>query len=149
MSVKKVAVYASVFSAGALAVIGALALGGLYPAQAPLLVASTGPSADSTNTPVDSSSTPSDLTPIASVARNTFVSVEGTVQRVTDEDEFIVADQTGSITVWTGTTFGAVTPGERVVVRGFVDDDLLIEIYAQEIVKGDGTVLELRSYGGG
>lgn len=148
MSIKKVAVYVSVFSAGALAVIGALALGGLYPTQAPLLVAPTGPTDNSTDTPAASSSSPSDLTPIGSLVRNTFVSVEGTVQRVTDEDEFIVADQTGSITVWTGTTFGAVTPGERVVVRGFVDDDLLIEIYAQEIVKEDGTVLELRSYGG-
>lgn len=148
MSAKKIAVYASVFSAGALAVVGALALGGLYPAQAPLLVAPAGPSADLTDTPDASSSTPSDVTPIGSLVRNTFVSVEGTVQRITDEDEFVVADQTGSIKVWTGATFGAVTPGEQVVVRGFVDDDLLIEIYAQEIVKEDGTVLELRSYGG-
>jgi uncharacterized protein YdeI (BOF family) len=148
MSVKKVAVYVSVFSAGALAVVGALALGGLYPAQVPLLVAPTGSASNSADIPAASSPASSDVTPIGSLVRNTFVTVEGTVQRVTDEDEFVVADSTGSIKVWTGTTFGAVAPGERVLVRGFVDDDLLIEIYAQEIVKEDGTVLELRSYGG-
>ena len=152
MSVKKVAVYASVFGAGALAVVGVFARGGLFSWQAPALVspsvAGAGPTDSVAEPAVDPADEPIDVTPIGSLVRNTFVTVDGVVERITDEDEFIVADTTGSVKVWTGSAFGAVTTGESVTVRGFVDDDLLIEIYAQEIVKEDGTVLELRSYAG-
>jgi uncharacterized protein YdeI (BOF family) len=148
MSVKKVAVYAAVFGAGALAVVGALAIGGIFPAQAPALVSSVGASVPPSGTTESAPDASVEATPIDSLVRNTFVTVEGTVERITDEDEFFIADRTGSVKVWTGTAFPAVAPGEPIVVRGFVDDDLFLEIYAQEIVKADGTVVELRSYGG-
>ena len=73
-----------------------------------------------------------------------MVTVSGTVERITDEDEFIVADESGSITVWTGTQFFTVDEGETVVVAGFVDDDLQLEIYATEIVRADGSVVSIR-----
>ena len=147
MVLKRVAVYSAVFSGGALAVVGAMALAGIFPAQAPTVVAPVTAVSD-TVAPVDEAVVDAGTTPIGSLVRNTFVSVAGTVERITDEDEFIIADATGSVTVWTGSPFGAISPGEQLVVRGFVDDDLLLEVYAQEIVKSDGTVLELRSYGG-
>ena len=81
--------------------------------------------------------------PIGELRRGSMVLVEGVVDRVTDEDEFVISDASGSIPVWTGQTFFTVQPGERVSVRGFVDDDLYLEIYAQEIIKQDGTVIEI------
>lgn len=80
---------------------------------------------------------------IADIRRGTMVSVAGVVERVSDEDEFVIRDASGAIPVWTGQTFFAVQPGERVVVNGFVDDDLLLEIYAQEIIKQDGSVVTI------
>ena len=83
------------------------------------------------------------LTAIGSLQRNTMVSVQGVVQRITDEDEFQLADDTGSIQVWTGNQFFAVEQGETVTVSGFVDDDLVLEIYAQEITRQDGSVVTI------
>jgi uncharacterized protein YdeI (BOF family) len=75
-----------------------------------------------------------------------MVTVSGSVQRISDEDEFVLADDSGSISVWTGSQFFTVDQGESVVVTGFIDDDLIIEIYAQEITRADGTVVIIGSY---
>lgn len=83
------------------------------------------------------------LTAIGSLQRNTMVSVQGVVQRITDEDEFQLADDTGSIQVSTGNQFFTVEQGETVTVSGFVDDDLILEIYAQEITRQDGSVVTI------
>ena len=88
------------------------------------------------------------FTAIGDLARNTFVTVQGTVERVTDEDEFLIADESGSVRVWTANSFFTVEPGEVVIVQGFVDDDVFIEIYAQEITRADGTVVTIGSYSG-
>jgi uncharacterized protein YdeI (BOF family) len=82
-----------------------------------------------------------DATPVADLARNTFATVAGTVDRITDEDEFVLADGTGHVRVHIGPGLVAVQPGERVIVTGLVDDGLRIEIYAREIVRADGTIL--------
>lgn len=88
----------------------------------------------------------SNITDIGQVARNQMVTVQGTVDRITDEDEFIIRDDTGSITVWTGNAFFTTEQGEVVQVTGFVDDDLFIEIYATEIVKDSGEVITIGGY---
>ena len=80
------------------------------------------------------------VTSISDITRNTTVSLTGVVQRVTDEDEFVLSDETGSVTVWTGQSFFVVEQGETVTVNGFIDDDLIVEVYAQEIVGSDGSV---------
>jgi uncharacterized protein YdeI (BOF family) len=84
---------------------------------------------------------------IGSLSRNTMVTVEGTVTRINDEDEFVIADSTGSIQVYTGRTFFSVDQGQKVTVRGLVDDGVLLEIYADEIVLPDGSVVEVRHWG--
>jgi len=81
------------------------------------------------------------ITPIGSLSRNTNVTVSGTVDRLTDEDEFVMSDATGSVRVYVGPNFVPASSGEAVTVRGFVDDDLRIEIYARELVRADGTVV--------
>jgi uncharacterized protein YdeI (BOF family) len=85
----------------------------------------------------------SETTRIADLVRNTNVTVVGSVDRLTDEDEFILADASGSVRVYVGPNFVPVNPGDTVTVRGFVDDDFRLEIYAREIVRPDGSTVTL------
>jgi len=139
----KVLTYLGVFAAGALAVVGYLAWGGsgISIPSTPSETASVAPPSNESVAPAPAGG--SGTTAIGDVARNTMVTVSGTVQRIADEDEFVLADETGSITVWTGSEFFTVDQDEAVVVTGFIDDDLIIEIYAQEIVRADGSVVTI------
>jgi uncharacterized protein YdeI (BOF family) len=82
----------------------------------------------------------SDRTPVGDLQRDTFATVQGTVDRLTDEDEFVLSDGTGHVRVYVGSAPVPVRPGETVTVSGHVDDGLRIEIYAREIVRADGTI---------
>ncbi|MDD9715385.1 hypothetical protein PVW48_01400 [Dinoroseobacter sp. PD6] len=85
------------------------------------------------------------LTPIAELKRGTMVMMTGDVARITDEDEFILADATGRVPVYVGPNFVPAAEGETVTVWGWVDDDLFSnEVYARRIQRADGTVIELR-----
>lgn len=83
------------------------------------------------------------LTPIGDLQRGTMVTVAGTVERVTDEDEFILADASGTVRVYVGPNWVPANVGEAVTVDGFVDDDLFgpLEIYARSLTRADGTVI--------
>ena len=140
--VRKVLTYLGVFVAGALAVVGYSAWDGMGVSETlatPVIPVSSGVSIPQEAGDV------SDVTPIGDVVKNTMVTVSGSVQRISDEDEFVLADESGSISVWTGSQFFTVDQGESVVVTGFIDNDLIIEIYAQEITRADGTVVTIRS----
>ena len=80
-------------------------------------------------------------TPIDEVQRGTAVAVEGTVERILDEDEFRLADASGRIVVYIGPNAMPASIGDRVTVRGFVDDDSTREIYAREMVLPDGSIV--------
>lgn len=80
-------------------------------------------------------------TPIGDLVRGTTATIEGTVDRILDEDEFRISDTSGSIKVYIGPNIVPVDVGEKVTVRGFVDDDLRKEFYARELVRADGTVV--------
>ena len=87
------------------------------------------------------------ITPIDQVQRGTTVAVEGTVERILDEDEFRLADPSGRIDVYIGPNIVPAKPGDRVTVRGVVDDDGSREIYARQMVLPDGSVVTFdRSY---
>lgn len=89
------------------------------------------------------------ITPIAEAQRGTIVTVQGTVERITDEDEFRLADASGTIRIYVGPNWVPTKVGETVIVSGFVDDDLLAprEIYARSLTRADGTVVTFnRSY---
>ncbi len=83
------------------------------------------------------------ITPIADAERGTMVTVQGIVERITDEDEFRLADASGSIRVYVGPNWVPAELGERVIVNGFVDDDVIAprEIYARSLIRADGTVI--------
>lgn len=88
------------------------------------------------------------ITPIGDLQRGTSVTVTGTVDRILDEDEFRLADETGRVRVYVGPNIVPANTGDEVTVRGIVDDDLLrLEIYAREMVLPDGTTVTFdRSY---
>ena len=80
------------------------------------------------------------ITPIADAKRGSMVTVQGTVERITDEDEFRLADASGSIRVYVGPNWVPADVGERVTVHGFVDDDLgPRELYARTLTRADGS----------
>ena len=83
------------------------------------------------------------ITPIAEVQRGTMVTLQGTVERITDEDEFRLADASGSIRIYVGPNWVPADVGEVVIVDGFVDDDLIgpREIYARSLTRADGSVV--------
>lgn len=141
--VRKVLTYIGVFAAGALAVVGYLAWGGAG-LSAPVASPAIPETSSASTTPAVAGEYA--ITPIGDVVKNTMVTVSGSVQRISDEDEFVLADESGSISVWTGSEFFTVDQGESVVVTGFIDDDLIIEIYAQEITRADGTVVTIGGY---
>jgi uncharacterized protein YdeI (BOF family) len=82
------------------------------------------------------------ITPVADAQRGTMVTVQGTVERITDEDEFRLADASGTIRVYVGPNWVPADVGESVIVTGFVDDDPgPREIYARSLTRADGTVI--------
>lgn len=82
------------------------------------------------------------IIPIAEAQRGSMVTVQGTVERITDEDEFRLADASGSIRIYVGPNWVPADVGETVTVRGFVDNDLgPREIYARSLTRADGSVV--------
>ena len=84
----------------------------------------------------------SQITPIDGAQRGTMVTVQGTVERITDEDEFRLTDASGTIQIYVGPNWVPAEVGETVIVNGFVDDDFgPREIYARSLTRADGTVI--------
>lgn len=82
------------------------------------------------------------VTPIGDLQRGTTVTVAGTVERITDEDEFRLADASGTVRVYVGPNWVPANVGETVTVDGFVDNDFgPLEIYARSLTRADGTVV--------
>lgn len=82
------------------------------------------------------------ITPVADAQRGTMVTVQGTVERITDEDEFRLADASGTIRVYVGPNWVPADVGESVIVNGFVDDDPgPREIDTRSLTRADGTVI--------
>ena len=85
----------------------------------------------------------SEISAIADAQHGTMVTVQGTVERITDEDEFRLADASGSTRIYIGSNWVSVDVGETVTVNGFVDDDVVgpREIHARSLTRADGTVI--------
>ena len=94
--------------------------------------------------PVFASSQDRPLTAISDVQRGTMVTVAGTVDRLLDEDEFRLRDDTGTLRVYVGPNWVPADVGEAVTVFGYMDDALVRpELYAREITRADGTIVTL------
>jgi uncharacterized protein YdeI (BOF family) len=83
-----------------------------------------------------------DTTPIADLRYGSTATITGTVERITDEDEFRLTDASGSVRVYIGPGIVPFDVGEEITVNGIVDRDLgRLEIYAREAVRADGSTL--------
>ncbi|MGP1274951.1 MAG: NirD/YgiW/YdeI family stress tolerance protein [Caulobacterales bacterium] len=81
-----------------------------------------------------------EVTSISQLERGTIVTVQGSVERILDEDEFRLRDETGAVRVYTGPNMVPVDPGETVTVQGWVDDGIgPLELYARSLTRADGT----------
>ncbi len=91
----------------------------------------------------------SEVTKIENLERGASVTLQGEVVRILDEDEFRLRDDTGSVQIYIGWQNRVmVDVGETVTVSGFVDNDLIDvfrpEVYAREIIREDGSTVELQ-----
>jgi uncharacterized protein YdeI (BOF family) len=84
------------------------------------------------------------ITPIAGAPRGAAVTVQGAVARVLDDDEICLADASGHIVVHLGPEAPTIAAGERLTIRGRIDDDRPRELNAREIVRANGDVVALR-----
>jgi uncharacterized protein YdeI (BOF family) len=85
---------------------------------------------------------------VADVKRGDPVVLRGEVTRITDEDEFILTDESGRIRVYIGWKNDLpVKRGDQVIVEGRADDDAIFgtrpEIYARVLELADGTRIQL------
>lgn len=81
---------------------------------------------------------------IDSLKAEITVTVAGTVEKIRDEDEFILKDDTGSIKVWIGPNRMPVEQGDQVTVKGLFDRGIIRhEIYADAITDSEGNVTKL------
>jgi uncharacterized protein YdeI (BOF family) len=84
-------------------------------------------------------------TAIVDLQRGLSVSVTGTVERITDDDEFRLTDETGTLDVYIGPNPMPVQPGDAVTVQGIMDDDPgPLELYARQIILPNGQTVALR-----
>jgi len=70
----------------------------------------------------------------------TQVTVSGIVDRITDEDTFVLRDDSGEIEIYLGPNLVPVSIGSAVTVSGIVDDGAYPEIYAQSVTDSDGNM---------
>lgn len=84
------------------------------------------------------------ITPIDEAARGAALTVQGAVARVLDDDEVRLADASGDIVVYLGPEAPTIAAGERLTIRGRIDDEWPRELYAREIVRANGDVVALR-----
>ena len=92
---------------------------------------------------VSASAVTGEITAIEDLQRDTPVTVQGTVDRITSSDEFYLRDETGAVRVYVGPNRIPAEVGENITIIGKVDEDRKLEVYAFEIIRADGSRVEL------
>ncbi|MGH1450867.1 MAG: hypothetical protein ACRBBM_15795 [Pseudomonadaceae bacterium] len=81
-------------------------------------------------------------TAIDDLKRGETATISGQVERILDEDEFRLTDDTGSIRVYVGPNRMPVKTDDVVSVTGFVDDGIgPLELYAHSLTRADGSTV--------
>ena len=77
---------------------------------------------------------------IGDLQYGTSATISGVVDRITDEDEFRLRDESGSVLVYIGPGIVPFDTGEAITVSGIVDRELgRLEVYARQATRADGT----------
>lgn len=70
----------------------------------------------------------------------TTATISGVVEQITDEDEFRLRDDSGSVLVYIGPGIVPFNTGETITLSGIVDRDFgRLEVYARDAVRADGS----------
>lgn len=81
-------------------------------------------------------------TAIGDLRAGTTATITGTVEAITDEDEFRLADASGSVTVYIGPGIVPFDTGEELTVNGIVDREFgRLEVYARSATRADGSTV--------
>lgn len=81
-------------------------------------------------------------TAIGDLRAGTTATITGTIEAITDEDEFRLADASGSVIVYIGPGIVPFDTGETLTVNGIVDRELGgLEVYARTATRADGSVV--------
>ena len=79
---------------------------------------------------------------IGDLQYGTSATISGVVEQITDEDEFRLRDDSGSVLVYIGPGIVPFDTGEAITVSGIVDREFgRLEVYAREAVRADGSML--------
>ncbi|MGY4877351.1 NirD/YgiW/YdeI family stress tolerance protein [Vreelandella aquamarina] len=85
----------------------------------------------------------SQITSIGDAQKGNMVTLSGTVERISDTDEFRLQDATGSINIYVGPNWVPAQVGDAIQVTGFVDDGFgPREVYARQLTLADGSVVQ-------
>ena len=77
---------------------------------------------------------------IGDLQYGTTATISGVVDRITDEDEFRLRDDSGSVLVTIGPGIVPFDTGEAITVSGIVDREFgRLEVYAPQATRADGT----------
>lgn len=77
---------------------------------------------------------------IGDLQYGTTATISGVVEQITDEDEFRLRDESGSVLVYIGPGIVPFNTGETITLSGIVDRDFgRLEVYAREAVRADGS----------
>lgn len=77
---------------------------------------------------------------IGDLQYGTTATISGVVEQITDEDEFRITDDSGSVLVYIGPGIVPFNTGETITLSGIVDRDFgRLEVYAREAVRADGS----------
>jgi uncharacterized protein YdeI (BOF family) len=80
--------------------------------------------------------------PIDQLSNGMTATISGKVDRITDEDEFVLSDASGSVLVYIGPGIVPFDVGETLTLNGIVDRELgRLEVYAREARRADGSVV--------
>lgn len=90
--------------------------------------------------PALAETTLAETTLISDLRYGSTATISGTVERITDEDEFRITDASGSVTVYIGPGIVPFDLGEQITVNGIVDREFgRMEVYARDAVRADGS----------
>lgn len=84
-----------------------------------------------------------EITSIADAPTYTPITLSGSVDRIVDEDTFVLADPSGTIPVYIGPHAMPVTVDMAITVTGQIDDDLPRELYADQLVLPGDRMIEV------
>lgn len=92
--------------------------------------------------PAFANTTPATTVAIGDLQYGSSATIRGVVDQITDEDEFRLRDESGSVLVYIGPGIVPFDTGEEITVSGIVDREFgRLEVYARQATRADGSLV--------